>query len=207
MERTKDEIRCEMNARRKQVSDERRRYTGKLIAERIDGGKICLTRRAWCVSIYLSTRNEIPTRYIAHTVWAADREICVPAWSMSEERYRLCKLYPMMKLITGKHGIREPAEHDYVMSWTPDAFILPGLAFDPYGGRLGYGKGIYDGILSKATSAAIKIGICYDWQILDEPLPLEPHDRCVDWVVSDKRIINCKQARALAAKPATPQEV
>jgi len=112
-------------------------------------------------------------------------------------RYGLCELHPTMRLITGHLGIREPAEQVPVMPWDADSFVLPGLAFDQHGGRLGYGKGIYDSILMRANSTAIKIGICYDWQILDEPLPLEPHDMCVDWVVSDKRVINCKQARAV----------
>ncbi|MCL1920855.1 MAG: 5-formyltetrahydrofolate cyclo-ligase [Kiritimatiellaeota bacterium] len=194
-QRTKDDIRQEMRERRREVSDERRRYTGKVIAEHVDGGEIALTRRAWRVSIYLSTKHEISTRHIRHAVWAAGRNVCVPAWSPDEAKYCLCELHPMMRLVTGKHGIREPVEQIHLAPWDADAFILPGLAFDAHGGRLGYGKGIYDGILSKANRAAIKIGICYDWQILSDPLPLEQHDMSVDWVVSDKRIINCKKTR------------
>jgi len=196
MERTKDDIREEMRERRKGISRERRRYTGQVIAAQVAEGQVRLTARAFRVSLYLSTRHEIPTRYIARAMWDACCEVCVPAWNEAEGRYGLCELHPVMRLITGKHGIREPEEQIPVMPWNMDAFILPGLAFDPRGGRLGYGKGIYDGILSKAKPSTIKIGICYDWQILDELLPVEPHDMCVDWVVSDKRVINCKQARA-----------
>ena len=203
MGRSKDEIRSEMRDRRKEVSQERRRYTAKAIASQVTEGQIRLAMRAFRVSIYLSTRHEIPTRYIARAMWAAQRDVCVPAWSERDGRYVLCMMHPSMRLITGKYGIREPAEQIPIMPWDADSFVLPGLAFDKHGGRLGFGKGIYDGILAKANSTAIKIGICYDWQILEEPLPTEPHDICVDWVVSDKRVINCKQMR-VAATSAPP---
>jgi len=193
MAQTKDDIRLVMRSRRKQVSQERRRYTGQVIAQKVTGrGKNRLLERALRVSIYLSTHEEIPTRYIARALWEAGKGVCVPAWSPFDMRYQLCELHPLMVLVTGRFNIREPLEQVPVMSWDVDAFVLPGLAFDTQGGRLGYGKGIYDDILFRANPGAIKIGICYDWQILDEPLPLGPHDICVDWVVSDRRMIDCK---------------
>jgi len=195
MGRTKNDIRYEMQHRRQEVSQEHRRHAGQAIAQGVDGSAVCLTKRAGCVSIYLSTKSEIPTRNIARAVWANGGVVCVPAWSPGHAKYCLCELQPMMRLVQGKYGIREPAQQIHLMPWDADAFILPGLAFDLRGGRLGYGKGIYDNLLAKANPAAMKIGICYDWQIVDEPLPLEPHDRYVDWVVSDKRIIHCKAIR------------
>ena len=204
MAQSKDEIRCEMLDRRKDISQERRRYTAQEIASRITDGQIRLSMRSFRVCIYLSTKHEIPTRYIARAMWEAMRDVCVPAWNEMDKQYCLCELHPMMRLITGKYGIREPAEQIPIMPWDADSFILPGLAFDKHGGRLGFGKGIYDGILAKTNSTAVKVGICYDWQILDDPLPVEPHDISVDWVVSDKRVINCKQARASAAPPTPP---
>jgi 5-formyltetrahydrofolate cyclo-ligase len=57
---------------------------------------------------------------------------------------------------------------------------------------LGYGAGIYDTILSQARKSVPKIAICYDWQILEKSLPLEPHDVRMDWIVTDKRVIRCK---------------
>ena len=95
------------------------------------------------------------------------------------------------------------------MPWDVDAFILPGLAFDAQGGRLGYGAGYYDRILSKAARNAPKIALCYDWQVLEEPLPQEPHDIPVDWIVTDTRVIDCtanrKAAGSEVAVPAAPQ--
>ena len=191
--RTKEEIRQEMRARRKEISRERRRYTGKVIAYKIIFGEIPKIPQAIWVSIYLSTKHEIPTRYIARALWEAERGVCVPVWSDVDMRYQLCELHPKMRLNAGRYGIREPLEQIPVMSWDVDVFIMPGLAFDKQGARLGFGKGIYDSLLFRSNPSAIKIGICYDWQILDDPLPQEPHDIRMDWIVSDKRVINCKE--------------
>jgi 5-formyltetrahydrofolate cyclo-ligase len=193
---TKDEIREQMRERRHAVSSGDRRSAGKRISEKVMGPELHLLLKAWRVCIYLSTKHEIPTRYIARAVWDAGREICVPAWSRTEHTYRLYALDPRMKLVKGHHGIHEPAVHVPVMPWDTDAFILPGLAFDIYGGRLGYGAGHYDGILSKASKKVPKIALCYDWQIVDERLPQEKHDIPMDWIVTDQRVIRCAENRA-----------
>ena len=195
MSHEKDSIRREMVSRRKEISQERRRYTGKVIAHKIVKGEIKQVKKALWVSTYLSTHDEIPTRYVARALWDAGRGVCVPAWNALDQRYQLCELHPTIRLVTGKYGIREPLEQVPVMLWNVDVFILPGLAFDKFGGRLGFGKGIYDSILFRMNPISIKIGVCYDWQILDSPLPLEPHDISLDWIVSDRRTLNCKQAR------------
>ncbi len=195
---TKDDIRQQMRERRQAVKAEERRAAGQAIGKKVMGDEIRLLLRAWRVSIYLSTKNEIPTRYVARALWEAGREVCVPAWSKSERAYKLCLITPRSKLLAGHHGIREPQVRIPVLPWDVDAFVLPGLAFDARGGRLGFGAGHYDAILAKAAKRAVKIAVCYDWQILDEPLPQEPHDIPMDWIVSDKRVIRCE-----ANRPAT----
>lgn len=67
----------------------------------------------------------------------------------------------------------------------PDILLIPGLAFDPSGKRLGRGKGFYDRYLGEFKG--IKIGICFDEQIVKE-IPTDHLDQKVDWVISDKRI-------------------
>lgn len=191
--RTKDEIRQEMREKRKAVKQEERLEAGKVIAKKLVESEIRLVLQAWRVSLYLSTTHEIPTRYIARAIFEAGREIVVPYWSQSDKKYKLSLMGPRTKLITGKMGIREPKERLPTLPLDVDAFILPGLAFDAQGGRLGFGAGIYDEILTQARKSAPKIALCYDWQVLDEPLPLEPHDIRMDWIVTDQRVISCNK--------------
>ena len=68
----------------------------------------------------------------------------------------------------------------------PDVLLIPGRAFNDKGDRLGRGKGFFDKYL--AGFKGIKIGICFDFQIF-ENIPLEPHDRPMDYVVTEKRIL------------------
>jgi len=191
--KTKDEIRQEMREKRKTITKEERREAGKEIAKKLVESDIRLLLQAWRIALYLSTAHEIPTRYIARAIFEAGREIVVPYWSGSKEKYLLTEMTPTSKLITGKLGIREPRKRIPMLPLDVDLFILPGLAFDTQGGRLGFGAGIYDGILSQARKSSPKIAIGYDWQVLDEPLPLEPHDIRMDWIVTDKRVISCNK--------------
>jgi len=192
---SKADIRQQMREARHAVSAEARKAAGHTVCDKIVGDAIRLTLHSWRVCLYLSTKNEIPTRYIARAIWDAGRDVCVPAWSKTEEAYKIFHLDPHTRLVSGHHGIREPAVRLPVMPWDVDAFILPGLAFDTQGGRLGYGAGHYDHILGKASKRALKIAVGYDWQVLDTPLPQEPHDIPMDWIVTDKRVINCAENR------------
>ncbi len=200
---TKDEIRKQMREKRRLIKPEERKAVGKAICKKILEDPIRLLLRVWRISLYLSTKNEIPTRYIARAVWDAGREVCVPAWSATDEAYKLFLITPQMKLVPGHHGIREPLARLPVLPWDVDAFVLPGLAFDTLGGRLGFGAGHYDQILSKASKSATKIAVCHDWQIVDAPLPQEAHDIPMDWIVTDKRVIHCAENRAKAASMPT----
>jgi 5-formyltetrahydrofolate cyclo-ligase len=190
--RTKDEIRLEMREKRKAITKEERLEAGKEIAKKLIESDIRLVLQAWRIALYLSTPHEIPTRYIVRAIWEAGREIAVPYWSKTNNKYQLTLMTSTSKLITGKLGIREPRKRIPTLPLDIDAFIIPGLAFDAQGGRLGFGAGIYDDILSQARKSALKIALCYDWQVLDGSLPLEPHDICMDWIVTEKRVISCK---------------
>mgnify|MGYP001164257101 CR=1 FL=1 len=203
-ENLKDEIRQQMRERRRAVEQNERTAAGRAVCERIIGSPVNLPTTVWHVCLYLSTKHEIPTRYIARAFWQAGREVCVPAWSTSEKAYKLYKLDPRTRLTTGRHGIREPAVRTPVAPWEPGAFILPGLAFDVFGDRLGYGMGHYDMILSKASTKALKIALCFDWQLLDTPLPQEEHDIRVDWVVTDKRAVKCQPPPRPRPSPSVP---
>ncbi len=83
----------------------------------------------------------------------------------------------------GAFGILEPHhESPEVPLQEIDAFICPGLAFDTSGGRLGRGRGFYDRLLAQARPGALKIGICFDFQLVPNTFP-EPHDIPVDAVL------------------------
>ena len=67
-------------------------------------------------------------------------------------------------------------------------FLVPGLAFDPAGGRLGYGLGFYDRAFAVADPGALKVGLAFELQII-ESIPADPHDVPMDFVVTEDRVI------------------
>lgn len=68
-----------------------------------------------------------------------------------------------------------------------ELFIVPGLAFDEYCGRIGFGKGYYDSILKKNIDA-LRVGICYDYQIAPN-IPKDLNDEILDIIISEKKVI------------------
>lgn len=89
-----------------------------------------------------------------------------------------------LNLVSGAFGILEPAAGSPEVALAEiDAFICPGLAFDPRGGRLGRGRGFYDRMLANARPDALKLGICFEIQLVADTFP-EPHDVRMDHVIA-----------------------
>lgn len=90
---------------------------------------------------------------------------------------------PSTQLQPGAFGIKEPQpELPTAPSGRIDIFICPGLAFDPRGGRLGRGRGFYDRLLANAREDALKIGVGYACQMVEDTFP-EDHDIAMNAVV------------------------
>lgn len=90
---------------------------------------------------------------------------------------------------SGKFGILEPIELMKMAYKNIDLVLVPGIVFDKEGHRIGYGLGYYDKFLKKVPKA-IKIGLAFDFQIIDKILR-EMHDVPVDVIVTDKKVIEC----------------
>jgi 5-formyltetrahydrofolate cyclo-ligase len=83
----------------------------------------------------------------------------------------------------GAYGILEPTSASPEVPLDEiDAFLCPGLAFDLLGHRLGRGRGFYDRLLAQARPDALKVGICFPFQIVPDTFP-EPHDMIMDDVI------------------------
>jgi len=110
---------------------------------------------------------------------------------------RTLRFYPvknLKNLIIGKFKIPEPLPvKPSFNKKNIDLILVPGLAFDKKGFRLGYGKGYYDSFLGKA--GCIKIGIAYDFQLVKN-VPADPTDVPMDLVITEKEVIQRHAAAA-----------
>lgn len=94
---------------------------------------------------------------------------------------------PKTEIITGKFGVREPSSSCAEISFEKFNLVLvPGMAFDVRGNRLGRGRGFYDRLLANVSS--IKCGVCYDGQLLPE-IPTEAHDAKVDFILTPSKLV------------------
>ena len=94
-------------------------------------------------------------------------------------------------LRSGAFGVLQPSAGRGAQRLVPgDVVVLPGLAFDRIGCRLGRGQGFYDRTFAAAAPTPLRIGACYDFQLLDR-VPHGSHDRRVDAIVTERGIIAC----------------
>jgi len=145
-------------------------------------------RHARTVMLYLPIPGEVDTVEVALAAWRQDKTVLVP--KVLYEHWRIAAVVCRSMddgLVPNRHGIREPAAAE---CWPPeeiDLVIVPALAFDKQGNRLGRGGGFYDRFLAEPGVRAVLCGLAFDIQVLDE-LPAEHHDRPVDVLVTDKEV-------------------
>jgi 5-formyltetrahydrofolate cyclo-ligase len=116
--------------------------------------------------------------------------VALPRVTDTAPRLRFHTVGADMRLRTGRFGLSEPPETaPEIRPGELAAMLVPGLAFDVAGRRVGFGGGYYDGVIedARAGGAAI-IGFAYDFQIVDR-CPAGDEDRAVDLVVTDARVI------------------
>lgn len=135
-------------------------------------------RQANALYAYLSYNQEVRTEAILRQALADGKRVAVP--KVFGEEIRFLRFDENTSIALGYKGIPEPTEGEPADE--PDALVLmPGLAFDPMGHRMGYGGGFYDRFLAKEPHPTI--ALCYDFQLLSD-LPVQAHDIPVDAVLS-----------------------
>lgn len=180
---TKQEIRKYYLEKRRQLSQNNERMISKLISDKV----LILNeiKKAKTIALYLPINNEVDTQELINGLLNKKKQITAPRY-FDDKNYRFVKFSGWENLERGPFGILQPVTKTVIDSQKIDAVIMPGLAFDSNGVRLGYGKGVYDKLLF--DSKALKIGLAYDFQIVDQ-LPQETHDLIMNMVFSDKRLI------------------
>lgn len=136
------------------------------------------------VLLYMPIKNEVETKYILSILAENKKNVLLPAYDKSGwcvSKYKIDD-----DLIFGPFNILQPKKIRITDISDCDIAIVPGIAFSESGVRVGYGKGVYDEMLM--NSSCLKIGFCYDFQVVKSLKP-KPNDVPMDIVISEKRII------------------
>lgn len=129
------------------------------------------------IMLFASLPDEIPTHSTIEQ-WAKNKNIYLPR--VNGDDLEIIKYYPGI-LHKGSYDIMEPEGNDTVSPEILDLIIVPGVAFDRKGNRLGRGKGFYDRFL--AQTHATTVAVCFDCQLVDK-IPTEPHDLPAQFIVT-----------------------
>lgn len=132
---------------------------------------------------YYPMSLEVDVRSLLERAMAQGKKVCMPRYSPTTSTYHPAHVENLaLDLVVGPHGARHPrAECPIVPGNQLDLCLIPGLAFDFVGRRLGRGGGFYDRLLVDVSG--VKCGLAFDWQI-QKDLPVEPHDVPVDVLVT-----------------------
>lgn len=151
--------------------------------------------RAECVALYAPIHNEVDTALIMAAVLRAGKRLLYPAVCGHHLVFR--PVERIEDLQAGAFGILEPCpiggEHS---AGEADLIVVPGVAFDRSGHRLGYGKGFYDRFFHLSGVKAHLVGLCHDFQLTDGVIPADPHDIPMGIVVTDARVIRVRRLGA-----------
>ena len=145
-------------------------------------------KKSKVVMFYVSFNNEIYTHDMIKESLKS-KTIVVPKVANNEIEPSIIIDFDQL-IPSGKFGILEPIEAMKINPKNIQIVIVPAIAFDKNGHRIGYGLGYYDKFLAKVPKA-LKIGLAFDFQV-EEKLPTEGHDAPVDMIITDKEIIRIK---------------
>lgn len=149
-----------------------------------------LWRQARSVALYVGIRDELPTNLLLREAWTRRCEVWLPRVRPGHAGVMdFVRCPDAESLRPGPFGLLEPIDDlpgcgPEDSTFAPQCAVLPGLAFDRHGGRLGYGGGYYDRFLAHGLPCPL-VGLCFACQLVDR-LPVAPWDKAVHYICTEE---------------------
>jgi 5-formyltetrahydrofolate cyclo-ligase len=143
------------------------------------------------IFLYYGRKGEVSSQKILKRCLQSNKIVVLPALDPARHRMKLLKVDNLGKdLIPGPAGIPQPdpTRCKLVPIDRVDIAIVPGIAFDEKGGRVGTGEGYYDRLIPRLPATTRKVALSLEAQILPQ-VPMESHDRHVDIIITENRVI------------------
>ena len=181
----KDKIRKEILAKRNILSDKDINKKSDLIIKNLAS----YIENVQNIMIFMDMKTEVKITKLLELY--PKKNFFISKITNSNNREMKINKYKENELVLHKFGYYESSSNDFYDEEILDVVIVPALAFDSKKNRIGFGGGYYDTFLEKvrkSNNKALFIGVCYDFQIIDN-IPTEKHDVTLDFVVSESKII------------------
>jgi len=184
----KNRLRKKILAERARLTIEAKKNLSRKIMENLLATEIF--SRAETVFLFVSFGSEVETLELIGQSLLLGKKVALPRTLLSEKKLVFHRLYTLGELVPGAYGILEaPTRNPVIPPEEADLVVVPGVAFDRKGHRLGYGGGFYDRILTRVR--APKVALAFDLQVLPK-VPAEKHDQRVDYIITEKEVIFCR---------------
>ena len=137
------------------------------------------------IGLYLAIGSEVQTREIINYALDLGKTVLLPRIMSNDLRFYVVdqKDFKKNSFDVNRFGIKEPNIDNKPADFI-DLLIIPGIVFDMYGFRIGYGYGYYDKYLT-INKYSKSIGLAYDFQFIKKPIPILPHDRKIDVLITE----------------------
>lgn len=185
----KSEIRKTSLAQRDALTGKQRAEKTKRIMDRLF--EFANFLEAKNVLFYMAVDSEVGTEAMIRKAMEYEKGIILPWVDQKEKCIVPLKIEDLEKDVRpGYRGIPEPIpKRCKVMPFELiDLAIMPGIAFDERGGRIGHGTGCYDRLIPKLDVTTRKVALAFECQIVPQ-IPMEPHDRYIDIIITEDRTI------------------
>ncbi len=153
------------------------------------------------LSSYVGVGAEVPTMPLIEL--ALNRQVPVAVPWVGGSDLQLTAIRSLDELEPAAFGLLEPpgalkqSTERAVDPGVPDLYLIPGLAFDRQGGRLGYGRGYYDRLLRRAGPGPLRVALAFEVQLIDQ-VPVTDEDERVDLIVTDQAVYRVSERTASA---------
>ena len=187
----KKELRKKVQELRDALPPDERKELSRRVAENLWSVPEFAT--AQTVLFFISFRSEVSTLPMIERALEEGKRVCVPCTNMDDKSMVASQLRDLENdLLVGNYDILEPRPEclQPVPPEEIDVVLLPGVAFDLTGGRLGYGGGYYDRFLEKCRPGCLFIAPAFELQIV-EHVPCADHDHHIHKIVTEERVIDC----------------
>lgn len=146
------------------------------------------------IFIYVSFGSEINTREIIEKSVKEEKKIYIPRTDFKSKVMDAVEIKSIYELTESSYGILEPSKEAICIDPNKlDLIVVPGVAFDRDGGRIGYGAGFYDRYFNKITKNNLnkitKLALAYDFQVIDK-VPMTEKDVPVNYIITEKEFIS-----------------
>jgi 5-formyltetrahydrofolate cyclo-ligase len=183
--KSKQDIRTELAAQRKALDPQWMEAASARVVENFQ--TLDAFQSAKTVALYMAIGGEVKINALFSHCWELGKRTCIPIFNVKTKLYEMAEVAADTRYRSGQLGIREPISPALIATDQINLMIVPGVAFDRDGNRLGRGGGYYDRLLANFSGHAA--AVAFDFQVFP-CIPIDAHDKPMHSITTETKSFN-----------------